>query len=560
MQRVNRSRSVMIDPALIFLMRLLMRAARRHAWRSVKTPAGAFLAIFMLIMFAFGLVPMVTVSMTNGAAASSGLMPTISQHIPLVLFAMAVFLIATESGDSFLELKPAELQFVLAGPFTDTHILSYRLITLFLSWVSLCLVFSLFLLPHLGSFWGGVAGMVLGGAFIMLIAFQYTLVKSKLAPWVSQLIRLSGLFCLAAISLETSLMVIRSQQVFSTALVSEAVESGWVASICTTPFVPFAGLIKGVTGDGMLIDLLLSSMLVGGLLSSCYWSNAGFAELALEGVARRVKKLERVRAGNVYGRSARKAERSQLLPAFPWIGGVGPVAWSQITSVLRRSGRLVPGLLVIGMLAAVGALVYLRVNPDGVTDVLRTYAVLIAQGAAAYLGFLFTMSSQSGFAASRRLLTWYQVLPIHPFAIAAGMVWGMVLLLSVIQVAICLPALVLTSMTWMESLAILFAGASFSVVFASTVNLLAAATDLRPIPQGTPDVFQGARGLVFMMVLGMSMTPILLFAASAAAVAGVVLGISWISCSLAAGGTMLCISPALWWYSGARFVHREFSG
>ena len=459
-----------------------------------------------------------------------------------------------------LELNPPELQFVLAGPFSNSQILSYRLLTFGTGWLPLSFFFSVFLLQHFGSLLGGFLGIALGGAFITMIAFQYTLVRSRISPGGLRAIRWCVASSLVLIATEVAYQVLRSPEAYSIELISQAINGGWAARGLTFPFRPFALLMESPLGMQWLWSLLMSVGLVAAITISCYRTNGGFSELAVEGVVRRQQKLERIRGGNVYGMSTSRTERSQLLPAFGWLGGVGPVAWSQITSAIRRTGRLVPGIIIIGIVAAIAAAMLLPVFPDAIPDPARTYAVPIALGASAYVGFLISTTAQTGFSANRRLLTWYQTLPIRPMAIAMGMVTGTATVLLAIECAFCLPALVVSSLTMVQSLSVVFAGASFSLAFASMTNFISAVTGLRPMPGGTPDVFQGARALIFMMILGLSMTPILLFAVGSAAVAGALVGFSWTFCSIAAGLAMLAGLPAMWWYAGIRFVDSEFLG
>ncbi|WP_182864921.1 putative ABC exporter domain-containing protein [Rhodopirellula sp. JC639] len=550
----------MIDPALTHLMRMLMRAGFRQAWRLIKRPSGAFFTLFMLAMVGFGLMPTVVMTLTAEQQPPSAFARVVADSIPLLMYIAAAAMVATNSGEALLELKPAELQFVLAGPFTNSHILSYRLLTLAFGWLPISVFFAVFMLPHLGSFLGGLLGISSGGILITMLAFQYTLLKPRLSPGVLRAIRLAALTSVAVILIEAAGRVSGVDESYSITVVSQAINGGVAARVLSLPFRPFATVMTNDLGIELLIGQLISLGLIAAITVSCYRTNRGFSELAVEGVARRQKKLERIRGGNVYGFSTRNAERSQLLPAFGWLGGVGPVAWSQVTSAVRRTGRLVPGIVVLGIVAAIAAAAVLQLFPDTIPDTGRTYAVPIALAASAYLGFLLSITSQTGFAASPRLLTWYQTLPIRPMAIATGMVSGTATLLIAIQLALCLPALVISSQGVAASLSMLFAGAAFSVAFATMTNFIAAVTGLRPMPGGTPDVFQGARALVFMMILGLSMTPILLLAVGSAGVAGAVFGFFWTYCSIAAGLAMLAGLPALWWYAGTRFVDSDSVG
>jgi hypothetical protein len=538
---------------------MLIRAGLRQAWRSMKKPAGMLVAIFMIAMLSFGMLPSFAMVLTSANQTQSEFSSLVTNSIPLLMFAMAVALVATESGNALLELRPAELQFVLAGPFTNSHILSYRLLTMLIGWMPLCMFFALFMLPHTGSLVGSYFGIAFGGAFITLIALQYTLLRPRLSPNVLRLIRLGALFGLMFIMLEASLRVMGQDDPFSISKLSGAINEGFAARILSLPFRPFAAAISGPVDQNLLLNLALSFALVASAAFCCYRTNSGFSELAVEGVARRRKKLERIKGGNVYGFSTGKAERSQLIPMPGWLGGAGPVAWSQLTSTLRRTGRLVPGLICIGVVAAAVAAVLLQLYPDAIPKTLRFYAVPIALGVATYIGFLVTMTAQTGFSSNPRLLVWYQTLPIRPMAIAIGMSVGTIALLVSIQAAICLPAIVVTSQSLLQSLAICFLGLAFNVAFASTINFISATTDLRPMPQGTPDVFQGARGMIFMLVLGVAMLPIVLLGIGSAGIVGAILGYSWVTCSVAAGIAIMTIPPLLWWVSGEQFVKKELT-
>ncbi|TWU34296.1 putative ABC exporter domain-containing protein [Novipirellula artificiosorum] len=550
----------MIDPALTTLMRMLMRAGLRQAGRLIRKPSGAILTLVMLVMVSFGLIPSLVFAWTSEDPSHSIFATLLTGSIPLVMYAMAAAMIVTGAGDSLLELRPPELQFVLAGPFTNSHILSYRLLTLLLGWIPLSACLSLFMLPYFGSFLGGFLCLALGGPFIVLISFQYTLVKPNLSSVTIKAIRWISLLSLLVVALETSRSLWNADEEYSVAMISQSINDGWVAQCVSVPFLPFAKLLHGEFSVRLLLNASICTGLVALVALCCYQTNSGFAELAVEGVARRQKKLERIRGGNVYGVSSRKMERVRRVPVFGWFGGVGPVAWSQIVMAIRRTGRLIPAVVFVGVVAAVLAATLMRVDPNVLSSVQRSYAVPIALAASAYLGFLITMTAQTGFSANRRLLTWYQMLPIQPISIAIGMVAGTGLLLVALQLALCLPALVVTSQSWIECASLFFAGVAFSIAFASTINFVSATTGLRPMPQGTPDVFQGARAMIYMFVLAIALIPTILFGGVMAGLAGAMLGLSWTVCSIAAGSAMLSLQPILWWFAGERFVQSELDG
>lgn len=547
----------MFDPALNQLIIMLTKAGLRNSWKTIKTPAGAFFLVFAIGMLGFGTMPALVMAFTSDDQSSSVFSVFVASGAAPLMFVCTAVLVATNSGDGLLELRPPELQFVLAGPFSDSHVLSYRLVTLFTGWVPLSVFFSILMFPYFTSFVGGACAFTLGGMFIMLIAFQFTLIKPRFSAGVLRTVRLIALLSILALFAEAGIAIVNSNQDWSPAKIGAVIDNGMSSLVLTVPFRPFANLMSRPVGPAWLMDLVMAGGLVIAAMLSCYRTNAGFSELAVEGVARRAKKLDRIKQGNVYGSLSRKSVHKQMLPELGWIGGAGPVAWSQIIGSIRRTGRLVPGVFVLGAVSAALLAFTIRLQPDWFDGFPRAYSVPIALCASCYIGFLFSMTAATGFAGNERVLTWYRTLPINPFSIAAGMVWGTATLLISVQLAVCLPALVVSTQTWAESAAVVFAGMALNIAFASTVNFIAAATSLRPIPQGTPDVFQGAKGILFMFALGIAMVPSMLFAAGAASIAGGLFGFSWVICPFAAGVALLAIAPFLWWISGERFMKRE---
>ena len=511
----------------------------------------------MLGMLSFSLLPVIAMRITSGEQTQSEIGLLLCDSIPVLLYAMAAAVITLDAGEGLLELKPAELQFVLAGPFTNSQILSYRLLTLLTGFIPLSLFFAIFALPYSGSFVGSALAILLVGSLIVLISFQYTLLKPTLSPTTLRMIRVVSLGSIALVCLESGSYFLRSDNPVSLAEISQAINGGWAARVLATPFRSFASLFNGSIGLNLALDALISVALVASVACSCYLTNSGFAELAVEGVARRRKKLERIKGGNVYGLSVGSQERKRMLPPFGWWGGIGPVAWSQLTSSLRRSGRLIPSMLFLGVVASFVLIVVIRLYPYALDKSFRDYSIPIALAGAGYLGFLVTITAQGGFSANRRLLTWYQTLPIKPVSIAIGMIAGTGSVLAAIQVALLLPAVAITTQSWAHCGALLFAGLAVDIAFATAINLVSATTGLRPMPQGTPDVFQGARAMVFMFVFAISMLPTFVFGTGGAVAGGAIFGFSWSACAIGGGISILMIQPLLWWVSGERFVQSE---
>lgn len=549
----------MFDVALNGLIWSLMRGGLRQAWRVVKKPSGAAMAFLMIGMISMGLVPQIAFAFSNQESVKSGLATTLVDVLPLLMYLMTTMLIVTDAGKGLMELRPPELQFVLAGPFTDSHILSYRLVTLLVGWGFLSLFFGVFMMAHFATFVGGVLFIALGGCFIVILSLIKTMLSPRLSPAMLSTIRLTALLGVLAIVAEGSIRVRQSGDADLLVSIMEALKTSWSMAVLGAPFRPFSSLGTLPYGAALFVQLTFAGVILVATVCVCYCCNSGFSELAVEGVARRQKKLARIKGGNVYAVGNRKTESKSVLPEFPWWSGFGPVAWHQITSAIRRTGRLTPGVVLIGAIATVVALSFLNLYPAMISEDQQTYVVLIAMGAATYLGFLVSMTGSYGFTASPRLLTWFQMLPVSAFPMSAGMAMGTMFILFCLRLAFFLPAFVLSGQSIAQRLAMLIAWLAFDLAFSSMMNLVAASTDLRPVPQGTPDIFQGVRGMAFMLFLALAMMPVMVVGAIAVGIAVAIFGLDWTPCSLAAALGLMLPVPFIWWFSGYRFLNGELS-
>ncbi len=83
-----------------------------------------------------------------------------------------------------------------------------------------------------------------------------------------------------------------------------------------------------------------------------YGLNVGFAELAAEGTDRRDCEWRDFNVVRYDGTT--KSTVRWSLPGLPWWGGVGPVAWSQLTTTIRKRGSLLWLIAIVLAILAIG--------------------------------------------------------------------------------------------------------------------------------------------------------------------------------------------------------------
>ena len=547
----------MIHSALLKLTWMLTCAGIRQAFTLLKSPLGLAFAIGFLLAIGGGLLPSIMATLRPEQMAPTGFAEHGESVLPLLIFFAMALIILTEGGKSMLELRPPELQFVLAGPFTSAQILTYRLITVGVGLLPLCLFGALMMRPHLRSIIGGMVGFSLTAAVVVLLGFQYTLIQPRLSSRAIQAIRLILLCAVGAVCAEGLYHLSSADGSYSFEAMGRSLGESKTGRVVGAPFMSFAKAMLSDVDQSLLFNGLVSFVIVVLIGASCYLTGSGFAELAVEGVARRQKKLDRVRSGNAFGSIRTGKQQKRVLPPLPYFSGIGPIVWLEITSVIRRTGRLLPGMIGLGLLAALIAGFLVRSDPELFSDSFRTYAILAASGAATYAGCLFAVTASLGLAAPSRTLTWYKTLPLAPIQIAFGATAGLVTLLSGLHFAFLLPAIAITTLSVVDCVAISLASLAFSLSFASAINLVSSVTGLRPMPQGTPDIFQGARAMLYMLLVGITLIPSVLFGVGMGAMAALILGPSWMSMALGSAVGFLLLQPMIWWFTGRYFQISE---
>ncbi|WP_430451983.1 putative ABC exporter domain-containing protein [Rhodopirellula europaea] len=548
-------RPSIIDPALTRLTGVLLKTAFRQLFRHLKSPSGAFVGLLVLGTVGMGLMPMIVATYT-GSLDQIKMYSTVTSTIPLMMLVIVAMAIYFDIGQQITELRPPELQFVLAGPFTNHQILSYRLMTLALTWVVSSSLMSIFALPSAGSYLSAVLAIYTGGMTVTALTTLHAFSKPLLASWVRTLIA-SALLGSVALLLISSLPLGMSDSGFSWQTWLLSCQSSPIGSIMTLPFVPFANLMQSPIGLSMLGWLGVCVAILVSAFGLCYSINVGFAELAVEGVSRKQVRIQRMRSGQ-FGRIRKKEHRSAWkLFDFPWWGGIGPVAWHQVTFAIRRNGTLLVGLWGIAVVAGLGLMVFQFFRPGTIHANFREFAMPIAMAASTYLGFLLTMSQPIGLAMTPKSLTWFRMLPCRPIAIVVGMLAGHVVVLVSIRIAFAVIAGFVTTRGLGEGAGVFVAGVSLDIAYGSAINLVTAATVLRAMPTGTPDVLQGGRTMLYMFVLMLALLPSLIVAAIAGGVAAVVSDKDWLLIALAAAAGSLLCQPVIWWITSVFFRDRE---
>ncbi len=333
-----------MDPALWLLLRLRFGGWLRRVRQSLGTVKGAFLVILGALLLVLWLLP----TFLTSQPATPEHLARVRQYGPLALVAYLVMVLISSAGERAVSFSPAEVDFLFPGPFSRRQLLAYKMLSGFAALVLTALLFTVAFRMHAAHMSAAFVGLVLALLFGQLLAMSAILIASIIGTRAYNRWRKVALVVLAGVAV--AVLFQGWQKVIERG-------PGGVIHVKDNPawqvaLFPFRVFIETFTAERLWPDLvawaLLAVALDGLLLAVVFLLDANYLESAAAAGERIYARMQRLRGGNLLGAlpSARKARFT--MPAPPWWGGVGPVAWRQLLAAIRQPFGL---LYVFAMLA-----------------------------------------------------------------------------------------------------------------------------------------------------------------------------------------------------------------
>jgi hypothetical protein len=470
-----------MNSTLVLLARLRARAAWRKIKRAVGTPKGALLGLFTLAILGLMIVPNLLVRRNAGPIANN--VPFLNPPI-LFIFWLAITLSGRNAMATAFSLP--EVEFLFSGPFSRRQLLVYKLILNSLGPLGTALLMPLFLMSF-AIWWPALfAGVWLTFVFIQMTSMLFTL----LIDWLgARFVRWRSIALVAAsIVLAASLLQTGALEGGRTPLERlDAFQSAWAARVVLAPFECFSRLARATTvaelalwgGPALAINALVVLLILR--------MDANFLEASLAASQRRYQWIERARRSGGMPAIGTRSKPRFGLPRFPWLAGVGPIAWRQSLELIRTSARLIvvlPAMLAFGAPAAFAG------------EEVAGYSVI---GMTVFVGFMISMMIPMGLRIDLEHVEMLKSLPIRAGAIVWGSIAAAVLYPTLIQLlAVVLLSAFIGRWTPMATAAVCFAvPLNLLLVSADAIMVLLFPSTRRFIPG---DLLAGVRLMVTYMV------------------------------------------------------------
>jgi hypothetical protein len=408
--------------ALFHLMRLQFRGLTRRSLRGART-------LRRLALFALGAV-ILLMWLGPSLFFSHRLPKSDPQRIrtaaPFALLGICVLTLVTSAGDKAISFTPGEVDMLFPGPFTRRQLIVYKLGKSTAAAMLSALFLSVLLHRHARWWPACYMGVFLSLLFIQFFSINAVIVTQTLGTRLQARVRLAVFIGAVVAGALIAREVFGGSTPLSVEQMMQSIGSSGIGYLVLAPFSCFAEAMTAPTLAELLHWGLPAITIDVALLALLLMLDANYLEAASVASERRYAQLQRIRGGSFLS-VGMSSSASWHVPQPPFLGGVGPVVWRQITGAARSS----KGLLFLLLILAVGAAPLAYSTGRQTHQFIWTFATV-----AAWLTLLVSTMLKFDFRGDLDLMDTLKSLPLRPWALATGQLLAPSLLLGVTHLAL----------------------------------------------------------------------------------------------------------------------------
>jgi hypothetical protein len=528
--------------ALWLLLWLRFRAWLRRLSRSAGTVRGALFLVAGLFFFALVIGPNVVLHLMQ-ADRNGGPLAYV-EHTrrvgPLLLFAYCALTVLFASAEQGISFTAAEVQFLFSGPFSRRQVLAYKITGNALLACLYALFLTGFFFIYAARPPAAYPGLVLTLWFIQFFSMAVSLVINTAGARAFSWWRRLVLVCIVALVTWWAARV--GGDAFSEgprAVVTRLQDNEVVQTLLT----PMRWFVETFTAERLWPDFVMGAArclaVDAGLLLLVFLLDAQYLEASAAASERAYARLQRVRSGGAMAAAAGTGRPRVRLPSLPYWGGVGPLAWRQLTTA-ARSLRPVLVFLVVFMLMVGGTRLGLGAVREGEPPL---GGWLIGSTVLGMTVAMLTPLLTFDFRGDVDRMDVLKALPLAPWRLALGQLLAPTLVLSAVQLVVLAFVQVLWGGVEILLLGVLLFGPSFNFLSFGLENLIFLWFPTRPTPAAPGDFHMMGRQTLMMLAKFAALSLVILPAALAGTLAYVlvtlVLHVNGLPAGLAAGWLVL---------------------
>ncbi len=414
-----------MDRALLLLLWLRLQGGVRRISRNLLTIRGIVMAAFVLFAMGACLFSFLVGPNPNPVSVDP---KNVRRYGTLGLLAFCLMNLLFSMFERATYFPPAEVNFLFTGPFSRRGLLTYKIASNFARHFFSALFMTLVFRQYWTWFVAAYLGIVFTLMFLQLFGMVAALVVTKIGAKAFNRQRKLFLLLLAALTLGSLLPLGRQLLTASPGELLAQVEQSPVIQIALSPLRWF---VEAFISQRLWPDLiqwlaLASAENAGLLLLVFYLLDARYLEVAAAFSERFFARIQLMRSG-MGAIVPRRSGRVRLsLPSLPWWGGVGPIAWRQLTTASRNWGRLI--LLAFFFACMMSSLVVGAKATDEAVPIAPGFVALIMS-----MTIFLTPAVPFDFRGDVDRMDILKSLPIRGFWLATGQLIAPVVLVTLIQ-------------------------------------------------------------------------------------------------------------------------------
>jgi Putative ABC exporter len=426
-----------VNRALVLLVLLQLRGWLRYVSRNLRTAKGVLLAGVGALFLGMYLTPILFLperdpnTMTTETVLTGG---------PILLLVYCILSVLFSSQEKAIYFAPAEVNFLFSGPFSRRQILAYKVVQALLVGMPSGIIMAV-VVPIRGTwFFAKFLGMMQVLVFFHLFGIVLGLLASAAG---AHLYSRGRRLALAVVALFLGVIVLQSGVLHRLSFPDQgprevihalAGSASWQA--VSTPLRWFFEMMLAHDAVHLLLYFCLAGVVNLALVGAIFGLDAHFLEASAAYSARFYARIQQARGRSVALEETRSTKPPRLsLPMPPYLGGVGPIVWRQLTSAMRGMGRLLLILLILGLSLAVPLFAIVANEPGEQPRRLPGEGELVGVllGSSVWLTFFLTTLVPFDFRGDIDRLATLKTLPLPPWRIALAQLIVPTLVLSAMQ-------------------------------------------------------------------------------------------------------------------------------
>jgi hypothetical protein len=449
--------------ALWKLYRLRIYGSIRATARKVKSPRGAALALFTLVVLGLMLGPNLFMAFKSGPGGMRGLQAdSFREFFPVAMFLYVMLNIVTSIGERALYFSPSDIDFLFPAPFSRRQVLLFKILGNVTGAVFVAMILPVSLIAFIRSFPLAMVGCFLAWHMVSSLTMCAQLVAQTVGE---QSFTRARKLLLGAVIVVIAVALGQAARQGVDGPLTETLLRARHSLLVEVVLAPFAIFARIITAEQLLPETLgwmaLGALLVVAIYALVVRLDANYLETAVR-VSRKMqeRKLRAMSGGAFAPRSGKL--RSSRMPHLPWWGGTGPLIWRQVVQAFRVSRSAIL-LMVIAMAAMAGPMAFGARHSDALPRMII--------GLSFYVTFLYSAQAPLGFRGDFDRMDLLKSLPIRPLAMACGQTLVITLMLTFMQWIVFAATALFFPATAVELLAVALFVLPTNWILSGTENL-----------------------------------------------------------------------------------------